>query len=496
MGLLGLLVAFGLLPGVLLLVWGWSGKRVGDHPHCARCRFDLFGVYPGADDCPECGQELWLPGAVVDGQPVRRRRPLVAGAVLVAVSLSLLGVFTAWAVSSSTVYAAMPGPLLVRVMEAPEARGEAVSRLQAGTLSAGGARVAIERALDVQGDPAVTWDPSWGAVIEAAWNGGFATPADLQRYATQATDWRLAVRPRVGRGFTLRATLDATPAPRLGLGTTLELTAKTTSVEIDGRAVERDPGYFGRLRCEITFDPTGSSRKVHHLPVGSASRELGTRKLTVRFEPTYRLRITGAAAPLPPFTEPPAAVSQTVEVVDGFTGRYLPPTDPAASPAARAENTGVWVGEEQVTSGSVRTLFVAVLASERLTPDGLKYWARLGDRVFPVGPSAMTWGHQGGRHYAVVRFRPDSDFLDRGEVAERVDLIVRPDIEHAETTSSADPARVWCGEWVVRDIPLDLPATSGWDPTRSAPPPKIVPVGARTLTPEAAMRPVTAADFD
>lgn len=41
--------------GLLGLVWAIRGRRVDDHPLCRRCGFDLIGLYPHADTCPECG---------------------------------------------------------------------------------------------------------------------------------------------------------------------------------------------------------------------------------------------------------------------------------------------------------------------------------------------------------------------------------------------------------------------------------------------------------
>ena len=67
------------LAAIALLVWSWRGRRVGEHPHCRRCGFDLFGN-PAANRCGECGADLTKRRAVVTGQ--RRRRPLAAATAL------------------------------------------------------------------------------------------------------------------------------------------------------------------------------------------------------------------------------------------------------------------------------------------------------------------------------------------------------------------------------------------------------------------------------
>jgi hypothetical protein len=63
----------------ILLVKGLHGIRVGDHPVCRRCGFDLFGQPAGTVVCGECGSSLSLPGAVVIGHRNRRTGLIAAG---------------------------------------------------------------------------------------------------------------------------------------------------------------------------------------------------------------------------------------------------------------------------------------------------------------------------------------------------------------------------------------------------------------------------------
>src|SRR5688572_6560291 len=81
--------------GAAVFAFGWRGRRVGDHPFCRRCGFDLFGLPAESQACPECGGDLAAPRATVVG--TRRRRPGVAGAgaALMLPSLAVLGV-AAW----------------------------------------------------------------------------------------------------------------------------------------------------------------------------------------------------------------------------------------------------------------------------------------------------------------------------------------------------------------------------------------------------------------
>lgn len=77
------------LLGVPLVAVGWRGRRVGDHPHCRRCGFDLFGKPAESTRCGECGAELHLPRATVIG--VRRRRPALVVAGLALALAALIG---------------------------------------------------------------------------------------------------------------------------------------------------------------------------------------------------------------------------------------------------------------------------------------------------------------------------------------------------------------------------------------------------------------------
>lgn len=53
--------------GLVMAAWARRGWRIGDHPTCRRCDFDLFGN-AAADRCPECGADL-----------TRRRSHLIPG---------------------------------------------------------------------------------------------------------------------------------------------------------------------------------------------------------------------------------------------------------------------------------------------------------------------------------------------------------------------------------------------------------------------------------
>lgn len=103
-----------LAAGGILVVRGWRGKRLDDHPVCSRCRFDLHGLPIDADEaaCPECGVTL-------DKHPPRigrrRRSParIVAGTVLLLVMLLFSGIHFATHAGNLRPYQLMPTSMLL-----------------------------------------------------------------------------------------------------------------------------------------------------------------------------------------------------------------------------------------------------------------------------------------------------------------------------------------------------------------------------------------------
>jgi len=73
-----------LVATTLIAGMGWMGlgKRVGDHPYCRKCGFDLFGKPEQSTRCSECGAELSQKRAVVIGVRVRGYKWLAASVFL------------------------------------------------------------------------------------------------------------------------------------------------------------------------------------------------------------------------------------------------------------------------------------------------------------------------------------------------------------------------------------------------------------------------------
>src|ERR1700742_1898581 len=90
--LIAAMIAAGVLTfvGGVLSIIGLHGQRVGDHPYCRRCGFDLFNRPETSRQCPECGAPLDRPRATVVGQGRRRGVVIAFGMTLVLPALSVL----------------------------------------------------------------------------------------------------------------------------------------------------------------------------------------------------------------------------------------------------------------------------------------------------------------------------------------------------------------------------------------------------------------------
>src|SRR5215211_7772077 len=81
--------------GMMLLLLGLRGRRVGDHPFCRRCGFDLFGKPDDSSICPECGARLGSARAQVIGVRHRRQWAIMSGSMILLPLMGLGGIL-AW----------------------------------------------------------------------------------------------------------------------------------------------------------------------------------------------------------------------------------------------------------------------------------------------------------------------------------------------------------------------------------------------------------------
>ena len=160
--------------GFLLVVLGWRGRRINDHPVCKQCRFDLDGIHE-LITCPECGAGLKRPGSTRRGVRKRMWSVVTVGALMVLLPGSAIGVVLFAALTGVDSAAYKPVWLLTfearhgGIAQVKAAGAELLARDQQGKLSDAERASAIETGLWLQADQSRPWDPaSWGDLIDRA----------------------------------------------------------------------------------------------------------------------------------------------------------------------------------------------------------------------------------------------------------------------------------------------------------------------------------------
>lgn len=189
----------GLLAFSLGLLWlGWRGRRVGDHPTCRRCGFDLFGKPPESHVCSECGADLGRQRAVRIGHRRKRQRVIAFAVPVLLCSGAWLGLIGRGTAAKVNWIEYEPAWLLVPQADSKNASRrdaallELLRRLQNGKLGRGTTDRLVKRALALQADASAPWSVVWGEFIEQARNTGDVADAQWERYWRQAFPFSLS----------------------------------------------------------------------------------------------------------------------------------------------------------------------------------------------------------------------------------------------------------------------------------------------------------------
>jgi hypothetical protein len=222
--------------GLGLILWGWRGRRIDDHPLCRRCRFDLVGNPGGLPEtCPECGAQIR--GRVRIGNRRPRRRLMAAGAML---ALICLGVAAsgAWGHLSGINWQKHK-PMGLLKWEAEGARTGAVAaveevirRVRAEQVKEAELGWWIEQGLAHQANTAQAWQVEWGNLIELGREMNMVSDEAWKRYAEQAVVLTLEPRARVRVGDPVPFTVCL--MDRVGKGNRLALEIVIRPAAIDG----------------------------------------------------------------------------------------------------------------------------------------------------------------------------------------------------------------------------------------------------------------------
>lgn len=436
-----------LLCGLVLLVVGWRGRRVADHPVCRRCRFDLFGAPAGSSACPECGADLAARRAVLPaGARVRRPRLLAGGASLLVLGIAWPAVIVTGVLDRIDLTPYRPASAVMRDLAGNEtvaraALGELARRMQSGGLSDRQVGDVADRALARQANRSKSWAPWWGEFVEAARDAGRLDDARWSQYLREAVTFQLELRPQVRRGDPIPyfivpndvrvgrpnrfAVTYRGPAP---------LTMADVAVGNDLRSAEQSSN--GRDGVAMTYlspgvvrpDPAALARLpdgTHVVVADIGATIVDTSGNAPPFDHAYRL----AGALFLRAADKPSVVVQRDDSLAGVVRKAM-----NCNVLFDGTRVTVWVGQ-----AAVLPVALAMTVSVRA---GGREWA-IGSDVIGVGPGGLA---------PVSAEAPGFD-------AERVDVVLRSGPQVAVETMYLN--EVWEGEVVLEDVPVvDIRAQS------------------------------------
>ncbi len=234
---LAAVIAIGVI-SLAMLVIGWRGRRVDDHPVCRRCRYDLIGLDPRPAHCPECSADLARPKAVRDGARRKRRGAVALGMLGLTVALVAAGALTWGAASSFNWNTIKPAWLLEQEMRGFGASfdqgviDELASRVLKGRTDDERLGRLARIALDLQGDPTASWATGYGDIVEYAGSTGVLDQAAMDTYYGRCIGTQVLVRDTLRAGDDSNVTIDFGEM-RLG-GATYWFTVQERDCRLDG----------------------------------------------------------------------------------------------------------------------------------------------------------------------------------------------------------------------------------------------------------------------
>lgn len=428
-----------LLAGVLLLIVGMRGKRVDRHPVCARCRFDLEGVWPGAGTCPECGATLRQDEregrSIRRGNRVRRRRLIGIGIALLLFGAGGMGVWGYTRLAHFDVNRIKPVWMLV--MEADGEGGSAVRaaldelvrRAGTGGLGDGRLRELAAAALERQADEDRAWFAQWGDLVEAADDRGLLSEAQQAEYYSEAIEFwpQMRSRQRAGRPVRIGYLLSS---GRVGSDTTFYLHEESATTSLGDHLDERKSDSSLQLRSNSS---SGLGRVLDvQLPPG-----------TYKVNVTVRLGISRERTEAP-FAErtfsydgevelvgPDVALVEVVEDAEALGKlRRTMEVRPLRAYGPRGKGAGVNLNV------SVKNCPYSLAWDVLLLDDGVET---------PIGTLAMVNGN--GQYGIFVN-------LPEGFDGSTADLLFRPSVEAAEDHPEGIE-QILGGEIVVEDVEVE-----------------------------------------
>ena len=464
------------LAGLGLLAIGLRGTRIDRHPLCRRCCYDLFGMWPGAASCPECGNDLTRARSLRKGN--RRRRPplLIAGCGLLIVAVSIGGALGWGAATKFDWNQAKPVWLLVhetKVTDTPTvsaALTELHSRYSANRLDHEAAMRLVQRGIDVQEDSSQLWLPGWGNLVEAAWIDGLLTDDQKSNYARHCAPSQLEVRPTVRAGDPIP--IDLVVPPRLGDNFLFYLKVELVGATIDGqhaRSTRRNSRTNRPIKGDysasgITVGPLRFSEQAfktlasgtHAIQTSWRLKVLDHQAVQKRLiQIRKKIREGSVSMDELELTDPVLVewtieceaqfqvIRQTEESVSFFEDESLYPAVQKAVRAVGVQNLG------SVLGGPHLDVYVAIEGA----PVDLAFLVlvRSGGREWPITSIATSAGDD----WCQVQSGAGAPGFPNSVTS--VDVVLRSDLDVARRTATLK--RVWKGEIVISNVAIRRPGS-------------------------------------
>jgi hypothetical protein len=512
--------------GALLLFLGLRGRRVGDHPFCRTCGFDLFGKPDDSEICPECGARLLGPRSQVIGVRHRRRWAIASGSFILLPLCGFAGVF-AWGRYNGVDWQKHK-PLWYLSREAggsdiptrDAAIAEIATRYAGGKLPRPQVASVLSQALAAQADASRPWAAAWGDLIESAHAAGDLSAADWKRYAEQAVAGMYVVRYRtkVSSDTPFSYALESRGA-RVGSRPTLMSSTHVVGLVID--SVERmnradDHGTGITLSPTpypgLTYRPVGKGELAIRITMGGGGLEGPQWRVFRGLQPGphdgyVRVDVNIADMPvrrMPTTRLSPGAGGNTGSISSGFAGfrggAYTRPTTidqfelklpihidlvPPGEPLVRRVESPALhdaiAASLHVQNARIMPLsFMSMMVSCVSPPADLsfKVLVRDGAREWPLG--SFAYSRREGNSPYPARPRQVQGMLPydvAGPLGPRIDVVFRADPD-AAVSLSPDITEYWGGEdIVIKNVPLilrptgqTLPLPRAWPPTTQTAP--------------------------
>lgn len=439
----------GLIVGLIITIVALRGRRVGDHPHCRRCGFDLFGLPPNNAHCPECGANVTTPKSVRIGER-RVRRRLLAFGILCTLACGVQTANTAydlvdrinwirykpfgWLLNDAVDKALATDTAYVKDVNIDEL----TDRYASERLSRDQADRVISATLDLQADYSKPWPVEWTRLLDDMLTNRELTELQLRRYIEQGVALELNAKPNIRRGRNVTIRLNSAIG-RLTSSTELAVRRQTGTVHLGGVPIieSRSSEDDGTQRHPLHYN---MSIRLPNLPqVADGPTQFTTRMI-------YQVALTE------PISTPPlqfeTQLSVPVELVehDAVVDTFV--SDPAKSEAMRKA-----VGPARIET----------------SPQGARIWIRT-ERL-PVELAMTVWARQGGTEQRIGTLRTslskwhlewhevqvDRSFILRGVV----DILLKPSQEAADATRWLNT--YWGDAMALTGVTVNAPYTPAFN---------------------------------